>query len=164
MSSTPKPPIAQQQAVSLALAIQQWREARDLSPRGLAKRAELPLQFIEDIEAGLILFLSVTERQRLSRVLRVHPALIAQVEAPSPNQDVYGSHAESAAAADAEASSESLADLAQAAMPVTALSHCPQCGGELARHERTRQDLNQHTLTVIRIHCTQCLFRAQREV
>ena len=48
---------------TLAQFIQHKRDEIGLSPKGLAKECNLPLNYIEDIEAGKELFLPVTVRQ-----------------------------------------------------------------------------------------------------
>ena len=55
---------------SLAEFIQKKREKAGLSVSGLAKKTSIKLEILEDIEAGKELFLSVTQRQQIARVLK----------------------------------------------------------------------------------------------
>ena len=58
---------------SLAEFIQKRREKAGLSITGLAGRTNIKLELLEDIEAGKELFLSVTQRQQIARVLKCSP-------------------------------------------------------------------------------------------
>ena len=55
---------------SLAEFIQVRREKVGLSITGLANKTNIKLEILEDIESGKELFLSVTQRQQLARVLK----------------------------------------------------------------------------------------------
>ena len=65
---------------TLAQFIQHKRDEIGLSPKGLAKECNLPLNYIEDIEAGKELFLPVTVRQNLAKVLKCLPEEIKSLE------------------------------------------------------------------------------------
>ena len=54
-----------------------------MSSSGLAKRAGVELEVVEDIESGKELFLSVTVRQKLARALKLQPAEIKHYEEQS---------------------------------------------------------------------------------
>ena len=58
---------------SLAEFIQKKREKAGLSITGLANKSNIKLEILEDIESGKELFLSVTQRQQLARVLKCSP-------------------------------------------------------------------------------------------
>ena len=58
---------------SLAEFIQKRRENAGLSVSGLAKKTNIKQEILEDIEAGKELFLSVTQRQQIARVLKCSP-------------------------------------------------------------------------------------------
>ena len=68
---------------TLAQFIQHKRDEIGLSPKGLAKECNLPLNYIEDIEAGKELFLPVTVRQNLAKVLKCLPEEIKSLEKDS---------------------------------------------------------------------------------
>ena len=65
---------------TLAQFVQKKRDKLGISPSGLAKKCNLALNIIEDIEAGKELFLPVTARQKLAKGLRCHPEEIRQYE------------------------------------------------------------------------------------
>ena len=65
---------------SLAEFIQSRREKAGYSTYGLADRAGIAIEVLEDIESGKELFLSVTQRQKLARVLKCSPSEIKKYE------------------------------------------------------------------------------------
>ena len=60
--------------------MQHKRDEVGYSPKGLAKECNLPLSLIEDIESGKELFLPVTVRQNLAKVLKCDPHEIKELE------------------------------------------------------------------------------------
>ena len=58
---------------SLAEFIIETREKAGFSTYGLANKACIDLQTLEDIESGRELFLAVTTRQKLARALKCSP-------------------------------------------------------------------------------------------
>ncbi len=66
--------------ISLAEYVIQLREKAGLSPSGLSKKTAIPLEQIEDIEAGKDLFLPATIRQKLAKGLKVNPSDIKEHE------------------------------------------------------------------------------------
>jgi len=66
--------------ISLAQFVAQTREKIGLSQSGLAKKANLELLQIEDIEQGKDLFLSSTVRQKLAKGLKLTPDEIKKYE------------------------------------------------------------------------------------
>lgn len=65
---------------SLAQFVQQKRERFGLSPSGLAKKCNLELALIEEIEAGRELFLPTTIRQSLAKGLKCSLHEIKELE------------------------------------------------------------------------------------
>ena len=65
---------------SLAEFIHTRREKIGYSVSGLADRAGINIEFLEDVESGKELFLSVTQRQKLARVLKCSPNEIKKYE------------------------------------------------------------------------------------
>ena len=65
---------------TLARFIQSKRNELDMTQKGLAIAANLPLEIIEEIEDGKALFLSVTVRQALAKVLRCEADEIKALE------------------------------------------------------------------------------------
>ena len=65
---------------SLAEFIQKRREKAGLSITGLANKTNIKLEILEDIESGKELFLSVTQRQQIARVLKCSPKELKEHE------------------------------------------------------------------------------------
>ncbi|MBQ4124207.1 helix-turn-helix transcriptional regulator [bacterium] len=65
---------------SLAQFIQETREKAGLSVSGLAKKAGISIEQLEDIESGKDLFLPSTLRQKLAKGLKLNPVDIKQYE------------------------------------------------------------------------------------
>lgn len=65
---------------SLAQFVSETREKVGLSQSGLAKKSNLPLTVIEDVESGQELFLSSTFRQKLAKGLKLNPSDIKPYE------------------------------------------------------------------------------------
>ena len=65
---------------SLSEFIRETREKSGLSVMGLSKKSALPVEVIEDIEAGKDLFLPATIRQKLAKALKLNPVDIKQYE------------------------------------------------------------------------------------
>lgn len=65
---------------SLAQYISEIREKAGLSIQGLSKKTAIPVEQLEDIEAGKDLFLPATTRQKLAKGLKINPAEIKEYE------------------------------------------------------------------------------------
>ena len=65
---------------TLARFIQNKRNELGLTQKGLAIAANIPLEDIEEVEAGKELFLPVTIRQALAKVLKCEPSEIKRLE------------------------------------------------------------------------------------
>jgi transcriptional regulator with XRE-family HTH domain len=134
---------------TLAERVRFLREKRYMTAEALALKAQLPLRTIEDIEAGIELFLAPAIRQRLARVLHVRPSQIQEVEKQpnytndeTPMLQRKGLH------------------LHEAILRAPDAPHlCPSCGAPLAVRLFERRDLQDNLLVVVKAHCTKCLFR-----
>ena len=65
---------------TLAKFISDLREKRGMSQIGLARRANIDIKLIEDIEGAQEFSLSVVTRQKLARALKTEPATIKKYE------------------------------------------------------------------------------------
>lgn len=131
---------------TLAQRLQVLRERKYFSQVGLAEAANVPLSLVRDIEAGLVLFLSASQRQKLARVLVVSPSIIKAVEvAPlQPHQE----------------EEQWLALLIQMRHDPHQPYPCPSCGKPLVVRHFYREDLAGSPLTEVKTHCSACLFKA----
>jgi transcriptional regulator with XRE-family HTH domain len=142
---------------TLAQAVQQLREARDLTQRGLAQRALLPVDLIADLEAGLETFMAPAIRLKLARALRVRPVVLEALERlPSSSLATpMGSVPKPGSEAAIQFLQQVLeAHMADAARPVL----CPACGSRLEVQVRLRRDLQNNPVHALRVHCLACLF------
>lgn len=139
---------------TLALRLRHFRDLRDLTVRQLSQKSLVPVNVIEDIEAGLETFLSPATRQKLAKALRVRADQIKEVEKiPYP-----------------EVPEAPMAVKSGTAFLIDQLRHypdkshaCPLCGKPVAARFFERRDLNDLPIQVIKAHCTECLFRAEYE-
>ena len=68
---------------TLAQFIFEKREKKGYSKIGLAKRCNLPVEILDDIESGKELFLSHTVRQKLAKGLLITQKEIQELEKPA---------------------------------------------------------------------------------
>ena len=71
---------------TLARFIQNKREEIGLTQSGLAQMANIDLEIVEEVEDGKALFLSVTVRQALAKVLKCEPSQIKELEKDIVNE------------------------------------------------------------------------------
>jgi transcriptional regulator with XRE-family HTH domain len=138
---------------TLALRVQKLRESLYLTPRGLAQKALLSEDTVQDIESGLQLFLSPATRSRLARALRVRPEKLAEVERPfQPPQ--YP-----------DWTTEQRIDFLQRLLEHPTQSHaCPSCGhGPLLVQTFERRDLNNQPITAVKVRCSRCFFKLEHD-
>lgn len=129
---------------TLAQFIQNKRDMLGLSPRGLAQKSNLPLELIEDIEAGKELFLPVTIRQNLAKVLRCAPEEIKKFEKDF-NTDYV--------------SLEIIESLKELILNGAGGLKCPKCGAPLVTRIAKMYDLEDNLVLHPKAHCTKCTFQ-----
>jgi len=130
--------------ITLAQFIQQKRDELGLSPKGLAMNANLETSLIEDIEAGKELFLSVTVRQALAKVLRCHPEEIRRLEKDFRNDFV---------------SQQIIDSLKELILNGAGGLKCPKCGAPLVTKTEKMYDLEDNLVLHPKAHCTKCVFQ-----
>ncbi len=129
---------------SLAEFIQQKREKAGLSITGLANKTNIKLEILEDIESGKELFLSVTQRQQLARVLKVSPKELKEYERSYEFQEI----------------SDDIIDNIKTQI----LNHktdlrCPMCGEPLITRIAKMYDLDDNLVLQPKAHCVKCVFQ-----
>ena len=130
--------------ITLAQFIQQKRDEIGLSTKGLATHANLDVSLIEDIEAGKELFLSVTVRQALAKILRCHPEEIRKLEKDFRNDLV---------------SQQIIDSLKELILNGANGLKCPKCGAPLVTKIESMYDLEDNTVLHPKAHCTKCVFQ-----
>lgn len=129
---------------SLAEFIQEKREKAGYSIYGLAERASVELELLEDIESGRELFLSVTTRQKLARVLKCSPADIKK----------YEREYEFAVISD-----EVIDNLKTQILNREINLRCPLCGEPLITRIARMYDIEDNLVLQPKAHCVKCIFQ-----
>ena len=129
---------------SLAEYIIQKREKAGLSAIGLANKTNIKLEIIEDIESGKELFLSVTQRQQLARVLKVSPKEIKQYERSYEFQEI---------------SDDVIDNIKTQILNHKTDLRCPMCGEPLVTRIAKMYDLDDNLVLQPKAHCTKCVFQ-----
>ena len=129
---------------TLARFIQKKRDNLGLSPKGLAMASNLPLETIEDIESGKDLFLSVTVRQNLAKILKCSPDEIKKLEKDYTNHTV---------------SEEVIESLKELILNEAGGLKCPVCGAPLITRIQKLYDLEDNLMLHPKAHCIKCSFQ-----
>lgn len=129
---------------SLAEFIIKKREQVGLSAIGLAKKSNIKIEIIEDIEAGKELFLSVTQRQQLARVLKCSPKELKEHEREYKFEVV---------------SEETIEDLKSKILKSETNLRCPMCGEPLITRIARMYDLEDNLILQPKAHCVKCIFQ-----
>ncbi len=128
---------------TLAQFIQHKRDNIGLSTKGLAKECNLPLNLIEDIEAGKELFLPVTIRQNLAKILKCTPEEIKALEKDYTSYTV---------------SQEIIVSLKELILNGACGLKCPKCGAPLITRIAKLYDLEDNLMLHPKAHCSKCSF------
>lgn len=129
---------------SLAEFIQQKREKAGLSISGLAKRTNIKLEILEDIESGKELFLSVTQRQQLARVLKCSPKELKKYEREYEFEIV---------------TNDTIDELKKRILNRETNLRCPLCGEPLITRIAKMYDLEDNLILQPKAHCVKCVFQ-----
>ena len=131
---------------SLAEFIIDKRENAGMSASGLAKRAGVEQEVIDDIESGKELFLSVTVRQKLARALKIQPAEIKHYEKVL-NEVIV--------------TQEQIEDIKDLILNGEEDLYCPMCGAKLVTRIAKMYDLEDNLVLHPKAHCSQCVFQVK---
>ena len=129
---------------TLARFIQTKREELGLTQNGLAQLSFVPLEIIEEVEDGKALFLSVTTRQALAKVLKCEPSEIKALEKDYINLTV---------------SDEVIESLKELILKGAGGLKCPRCGAPLETKISKMYDLEDNLVLHPKAHCTKCPFQ-----
>ena len=148
---------------TLAQRIQFFRVLKGFTPQQLAKKAHLPLDTIEQIEAGIDVIVSTLVRMRLARGLGISsewlktPDTEAMLEAIDANQDSYQLWL-------------AQRDLLEGILEAPGQPHaCPECHinqrvATLVIDVFLRRTLDGEPIQTYKIRCSKCLFSMTHEV
>ena len=126
---------------SLAEFLQKRREKAGLSITGLANKTNIKLEILEDIESGKELFLSVTQRQQLARVLKCSIKELKEHEREFRFDVVR---------------EESIDNLKRKILNHETNLKCPICGEPLITRIAKMYDLEDNLILVPKARCTKC--------
>lgn len=129
---------------SLAEFIQTKREKSGYSIYGLADRAAVPVELLEDIESGRELFLPVTIRQKLARALKCSPSDIKKYEREYEFEIVPD---------------EVVDSLKQKILNRETNLKCPLCGEPLVTRVAKMYDIEDNLVLQPKAHCVKCIFQ-----
>ena len=129
---------------SLAEFLQKRREKAGLSITGLANKTNIKLEILEDIESGKELFLSVTQRQQLARVLKCSIKELKEHEREFRFDVVR---------------EESIDNLKRKILNHETNLKCPICGEPLITRIAKMYDLEDDLVLQPKAHCVKCIFQ-----
>lgn len=129
---------------TLARFIQNKRDELGLTQKGLAIAANVSIDVIEEVEDGKVLFLPVTIRQSLAKVLKCEPAEIKQLEKDISSNIV---------------SPEIIESLKNLILNGAGGLKCPKCGAPLDTRIAKMYDLEDNLVLHPKAHCTKCPFQ-----
>lgn len=129
---------------TLARFIQTKRKEFDMTQKGLAIAANIPVETVEDVESGKELFLSVTVRQAIAKVLKCEPDEIKRLEKDIANNII---------------SPEIIESLKQLILNGAGGLKCPRCGAPLDTRIAKMYDLEDNLVLHPKAHCTKCPFQ-----
>ena len=129
---------------SLAEFIIDRREKAGYSIYGLADRAAIAIEVLEDIESGRELFLPVTIRQKLARALKCSPNEIKKHE----REYEFGM-----------VSFETIEELKSQILQRKTNLRCPLCGEPLITRIARMHDLEDNLVLQPKAHCVKCVFQ-----
>jgi transcriptional regulator with XRE-family HTH domain len=152
-------------SLSLAQRVRTLREEAHLSLEAIAHQSQLPLGYLEDIEAGLELILPVANRQRLARALRISSEWLFV-----PIPDLLAQDPLSTGPTGQLLTAQQAFQIYQTRLPLETMAQnpngfwpCPQCGKALQVRLYDRENEHGACFTLLRLDCTVCLFRLEDE-
>ena len=129
---------------SLAEFIQEKREKAGYSIYGFSDKTGIPIEVLEEIESGRELFLPVTTRQKLARVLKCSPSEIKKYERSYEFEIVP---------------EETIDVIKTKILNRETNLRCPLCGEPLVTRIARMQDLEDNLVLQPKAHCVKCIFQ-----
>ena len=135
--------------VTLAQLVKQVRESQYLSIEQLAEATQLSLETLEDLEAGIQLFLSPSQRQKLARGLKLSPKQIKNLEKEQPATDMLAD--------------KKMILAIQVRRNPEGQYYCPQCQSQLMVRIFERRDIDDNLVMAYKMQCSKCPFQESIE-
>lgn len=133
---------------TLASRVSYIRNARRIHIVDLSQEARVPIELLEDIEAGIETWLSTAVRQRIARVLKVDPNILEEVEVKNIKQNVEN-----------DPPAELLERIQEDILSRINNIKCPICQSPLKTWIQEGFDLNEQPIKTPKAHCTACVFQ-----
>ena len=134
---------------TLASRVSFLRNARRIHIAELSLQAKVPLQLLEDIEAGIETWLPTSIRQRISIVLKVDPKILEEVEVK--NKKIEGLYK--------EPPGELIERICEEILEGISNIKCPTCGSEMKTWLQDGFDLNDAPIKTPKGYCKSCIFQ-----
>ena len=134
---------------TLASRVSFLRNARRIHIAELSLQAKVPLQLLEDIEAGIETWLPTSIRQRISIVLKVDPKILEEVEVK--NKKFEGLYK--------EPPGELIERICEEILKGISDIKCPTCGSEMKTWLQDSFDLNGAPIKTPKGYCKSCVFQ-----
>ena len=129
---------------SLAEFLQEKMEIAGLSITGLSKKSNIKLDILEDLISGKELFLSVTQRQQLAKILK------CSINEIKEHEKTYIFN---------EISPETISELKKQILNRVTNLKCPICGEPLITRIARSYDLDDNLILKPKAHCVKCVFQ-----
>ena len=129
---------------SLAEFLQEKMEIAGLSTTGLSKKSNIKLDILEDLISGKELFLSVTQRQQLAKILK------CSINEIKEHEKTYIFN---------EISPETISELKKQILNRVTNLKCPICGEPLITRIARSYDLDDNLILKPKAHCVKCVFQ-----
>ncbi len=133
---------------TLAQFVSETREKAGFSQSGLAKRCNLAIEDIQNIESGIELFLSSTVRQKLAKGLK---ATLSEIKLYEKQQDFHFS--------DKRDVEDLKALILENENNKGFVLLCPVCGSKLITRIAKLYDLEDNLMLHPKARCTKCPFQ-----
>lgn len=131
---------------TLAQFVSEKREKKGYSKIGLAKRCNLPVEVLDDIESGKELFLSHTVRQKLAKGLLITQREILELE--KSDEDTFFMDNDDMEIMRQKILENEVEDL-----------KCPVCGSKLITRVAKMYDLYDNLVLHPKAKCVKCPFQ-----
>ncbi len=138
---------------TLASRVSFLRNARKIHIAELALKARVPVKLLEDIEAGIETWLSVTVRQRIASILKVDPIILEEVEVKTISSQELQK----------EPPMELLERISEDILSGIKNINCPLCSSPLKIWIQEGLDLNENPVKAAKAHCTVCVFQLREK-
>ena len=134
-------------APTLAQRLNQLRTLRNMTVKDVAKACRFTQQRVEDLESGLELWLSATDRQMLANALAVEPQVLLDVEAKPTTNKIEKS---------AEYNKSAAQDIKEAILEGEKDIECPNCGDRLKCSIQDGLDIEGRAIIFAKAFCLKC--------